>query len=597
MYRRSQRRSISERLHGRRALAALAFAGGALFVASWLGAPPFTPAASADTSETCIPVGDELGPFLRSLEEVAATRSDAALAALALLADRDLAARRGCEDRDRRSAAAAVLAKLASTGPAAERRAAVRRLRDAAAAETDPSLRAQMIRDLDRHAAGADRSDLPTIARLREEILPTSPPYDAIFGPEAEATAPGSDDPLRVAVRIHSAKEVLRQGGYFRLFRSLGATVVRPNAGEARFEYTVVPDDPTGRLKPVVYEIRLTDDWQDDYDNLDVFGEMGRKTPQIEMYDFHAQYGGAFDRSFEIATANRDARKLYLLNSCKSKVFGRQAKALYPATHFVLTRDGEYMVDTAPMLARTLQALAERQTYAQLRRSLAREELTNYQFPDDRAQLLYADADDDGVPDGRDDRLDCGRIEPPSRNTLRPEAPSQPPETLGGGRVLDAVLVANGLLGYHPTFGSRWEDRFVSGGFGPADPDGPIVTVSKIPGGRGRPTHVVTVNGAYSHLSKLALSAALCRELTLFAVTGGGRRKATLDDRILAYEVGVDLLSAWGDDGPLYQEYQARFGFDRPLPWSVATRAIDHHDGATDETVAKIRRYLERNNG
>src|SRR5262249_1057803 len=149
----------------------------------------------------------------------------------------------------------------------------------------------------------------------------------------------------------------------------------------------------------------IKDEWQDDWDNFHMLRDMDKTSPEIEMYDFHSQYGSAFDESIRDAAKNPDAQKLYILAACKAKVFTSRLSALYPKTHFVTTEDGEYFSDTPRMLARTLQALANHESYDQLHRELSADDLKNYHLPNDKQQLEYVDLDGDGIADDHDTLL------------------------------------------------------------------------------------------------------------------------------------------------------------------------------------------------
>lgn len=537
-------------------------------------------------------LGGVLDPEKLAQDAASATpreRSKLAGELMSLLQDSRLAAKTECEDKRVRYNAAALLVQLVKRAPASERAKFFDCLIDAARAEKDPALRRQMLLDVDRLKSSGSAKAKKEAAALLEEVLPSKPNYDEIF---LDANGEQKTD---VNVRIHTAAEIFRGSTYVGTLRRKGAKIERKSPTEIIAHWTVTPDDPTGRLKPVTYHIRMTDDFQDDFSNFDVFSDMDENAPEIEVYDFHSQYGNALDGSFDRAPRATDAAKLYILAACKSKVFAARAASLYPKTHFVTTRDGEYFSDTPHFFTGMLEGLANRATYKQIYRDLAAEDLTNYHLPNDHTQLEYVDADNDGTADAWDEKLDCGLKTTPKRNEFVARAPAGHPNELSGAKVLRGVTVANGIIGYNPDIGRRWEDKFVSKGWAAADPDGPVAVITPVKDARGRKTYDVRVNSAYSHLSDEALAFALTQEMGLYASSNGKPAKATREQKIRAYEMAVDLVSAWDPDGEMYEDFQTKYNdLGKKIPFKTAVNALDKHDGATAEAIAKIERYLDR---
>lgn len=506
---------------------------------------------------------------------------------LTILSDAGLVAKTECQDKRVRYNAAALLVQLVKRAPKAERAKFFDCLLAAAKKETDPALRRQLLRDIERLKASGSAAARKEAAALLEEVLPTKPNYEALFGKDGERTD--------VNVRIHTAAEIFTGSSYIGTLRRAGAKIERHSPTDVTMHWTVTPDDPTGKLKPVTYHIRMKDDFQDDWENFDVFSEMDESDPQIEVYDFHSQYGNGLDGSFAKAPSAKDAEKLYILAACKSKVFASKAAELFPKTHFVTTKDGEYFSDTPHMFVGMLRELANRSTYAQINRRLDAEDLSNYHYPNEHAQLEYVDADGDGTADEYDEKLDCGLRKPANAADFVARAPSASHLELDGAKVLRGVTVANGLVGYNTAIGPRWEDKFVAKGWAPADPDGPVALITPVKDARGKKTYDVRVNAAYSHLNDTALSSALTHELSVYAGANGKPANATRDDKIRAYETAVDLISAWDPDGELYEGFQTKYNdFGKKIPFSFAVNALDKHDGATAETIAKLERYIDR---
>lgn len=516
------------------------------------------------------------------------SRERRALAGQLMTMLRELPSGGDCEARRSRYNAAALLVQMVKRAPKAERAKLFDCLLQMAREERDSDLRRQLLRDVDRNLAAASPASRKEAAAALEEILPTSPNYAALFGKDGERTD--------VNVRMRTAAEVFRGSSYIGMFRRAGAKVDRHGPYDVTIHYTVTPDDPTGKRKPVTYHIRMSDEFQDDWENFDIFDQMDDESPQIEMYDFHSQYGNGLDGSFSKAPRVSSAEKLYFLIACKSKVFAAKAAALYPKTHFVTTRDGEYFVDSPLFFKAMLDELANRSTYRQIQRKLQAEELINYHLPSERVQLEYLDSDADGISDAHDEKLDCGLAKPANVSTFTPRTPKRDdPNALDGAKLLRAVTVANGVLGYNLDVGPRWEDEFVSRGWAPADPGGPVAVITPAKDARGNRFFETRVNAAYSHLDDTALATALTYEMTRYASTNGKPEKATREDRIRAYESAVDLLTAWDFDGEYYDAFQAKYNdLGKTIPWSTAAKAVDKHDGATAETIRKIERYLDR---
>ncbi len=515
----------------------------------------FAPAAAG--AEPCGSARDAAGALAETVGHVAAQEALADLAG----------GGSGCA----RAESAATVARAIAQATGAKRAKLYTAYAELALAERDPALQRQMALDLDRLKEGSGESPAAADEAIAE-ILPERPPYESLFGRNGDRKV--------VDVKIHAGAESFRLGGYLGAFRRLGAKIDKRSPTDWTIEWKVTPDD--ARHAPVTYRIRMVDEFKDDFGNFDVFNRMNANDPQVEVFDFHSQYGNALDSSLDRAPPSRGAEKVYVLASCKSKVFASRLVPRWPRTHFVWTKDGEYFSDGPPTLATMLREMANRKTWPQIHRALAVEGLANYHLPGDRKMLEYVDSDRDGIVDRFDDKLDCGRRRASTRDAFEPRRTTATPD---GERFVRALTIANGVMGYNPALHS-WEDRFLSDGFSPADPSGPIATFAR----DGRRVKV-TLNAAYSDLSDTALAAALTREITLFAANGG-RGTPTLENQIAAFETGVDLLSAWDPDGELFDSYQKKFPLPKALTWSFATRALDPHDGATRETIAKIRRKV-----
>ncbi len=534
---------------------------------------------------------------------VAALGLDArrALAAKLLTVARDPSLLGDCDRARVRYNAAMVLSEIA-TAAAAERGSSARPgaaadlayfldcLLAAAEAEEDPAARRQWALNLDRLTSAMRPDQRARAARLIEEQFPSSPHYASLFGADGRRTV--------VDVVVHSAD----REGRFDFYRdAFHGSPIRRDGRDLVIDHVVTPDDPARRLLPVTFRIRVRDEHAGSTANFDIFRDMDKEEPAVEVFNFHSQYGSSLSRSIRRAAENRDARKVYLLANCRSHVNAGRIEAAYPRLGGIYTREGQYMSDTPRAVKRLLAELANRATWTQIRRGLDRvTELQpdNYLVPDDRRKLLHVDADRDGVPDLYDTGIDCGRVEPPSTHAVAARAPVAPVGLLSGEKIGYAVGAANGILAYSEAF-ERIADRFVADGWAPADPGGPVARLERVredgPYGR-REVVKVRVNAAYSHLSDTALTGSLLREMVLFEAARDGRRP-TRDDEIGAFAAAVKLFDAWADNQggrEAFESFQNAFSLGRRLSFWEASSTIDHDRGVTRETIEGLRAKVDR---
>ena len=497
-----------------------------------------------------------------------------------------------CEKDQVRYNAAMVLFELAKNARNAEDRAYfVDCLIQAAEAEQDPSAKRQMALNLDKLTGGMSDGQKEKVAALTDAYLPSSPHYPTLFGEDGEKDV--------VNVVVHAGDETFEYSRYDSVFGNAGAEVKRVNDHLMEISYTVTPDDPTGRYKPVTYNIKLVDEFRGSFSNLDIFDSMDESDPAIEVYNFHSQYGSGLSQSIERGVENPDSKKIYFLGSCKSKVNAGRIMAKYPELNSVFTRDSEYFVDTPRALKKMLEELVNRPTWRQIDRAMGYANLLNhdnYFFPDDRRKLAYMDSDFDGIPDLSDTGVNCGLTETSQSLDFAAKDPDASHGKLNGEKLIYAVTAANGVLGY-TNLVSGLEDDFVADGWAPADPDGPMFTFRKEresgPFGE-REVVKVRTNAAYSHLHDTALAGSMLREFVAYDRSNGGTREISQDDQILAYMMGVKLFDAWGGQSgsSAYRGYQEKFSLGRNLSlWDIASK-IDHDRGVTRETIDYVRGRL-----
>lgn len=460
---------------------------------------------------------------------------------------------------------------------------------EAAEAETDPVLRRQAALNLDSLSGSLTAAQKAKSQGLVDEFLSPKPPYETLFGANGEKT--------EVEWVIHGGDDTFAHGDWESVAASKGATIEKTGPGQSfLMTYTVTPDDPTGRLKPITYKVKVLDD-SGSYSSLRAFGEMGNPNVAVEAYSYHSQYGRALRESLANAPAS-NLKKLYLLGACKAKVFRSRAARLYPNADFISTIDSEYFYDMSRSQMAMMEEFANRSTWEQIRRKMNRSgagllHTDNYQFPDDRRQLDHLDTDSDGIPDRLDTIMNF-EITPATEGTsgFAPAAPVATDCTLNGDRLVYAATVANGIIGYSSK-SSHLEDKFVSAGWGPYRADGPMFTFTEGKNAAGEKVFNVKTNPAYSHLDDTAMAAAMLHEFALKGLSDARRdKKPTEEDRIVALALGAKVMDAWSGSRS-WNDYQTKFStFDEKLNFWDVTSKIDHDNGVTRTTVDHITKLL-----
>jgi len=454
-------------------------------------------------------------------------------------------------------------------------------LLQAAEGEKDPLAKRQLAINLDRLTGSMSSAQKTRADALIDEFMPKSPHYPTVFGED------GKKDVVNVVV--HTANQENRFDYYKSTFR--GAKM-EERGGDLFIEYKVTPDDPTGRFQPVTYKIQVKDERRGDSGNFDIFDAMDSNEPAIEVFNYHSQYGSSLTKSINAGAENPGSKKIFFLGNCKSHVNASRIEAKYPQLGSMYTIDSQYMTDTPKTLKQMLNQLPNRPTWAQINRSMAYANLIldeNYLTPDDRRRLVHMDTDFDGIPDAYDTGVDCGLVDAPSvHDDFGPRTPVADASKLSGERLQYAVGAASGILGYTDLV-SDLAGKFVADGVGSADPNGPRFTFT-----RSGDKIKVKLNAAFSHLSDSAMTAAVLREGYLFEKSKSGRTP-TLDDKVMAYALGVKLLDSWtanarGDEA--YEGFQNAYNLGKNLSlWDAASK-IDHDRGVTKETIEYIKSKL-----
>lgn len=483
-----------------------------------------------------------------------------------------------------RSNALGLLTGLAKKGLASGDSYYFDALMEAAKNEKDPNLARQAALNIDGLRGSLSASQKKAADAVTADYMPKNPPYETMFGANGDKTD--------ISYVIHGGDDTFADGDWEEVARQNGATVKKIGPGKSlEITYKVTPDDPTGHLKPVTWHLKVMDEASGGFQNLRVFDKMNDTSIPVEAYSYHSQYGRALRESMEYAPADEGKDKVFLLGSCKGKVFRSRAARLYPKAQFISTIDSEYFYDMSRSQFAFMKAFSNRESWEQIRRrmgynsGLLRSE-NNYIFPDDRRQLAYLDTDNDGIPDRYDPIFNYGMKDPPTvARNFTPREPVAGPCALAGDRVSFTVNTAAGIIGYS-TYATGLEDKFVPDGWGPYDPNGPAFTFTKGKDENGNDVLLAKGNPAYSHLDDNAIVAAALHDMTLAGQAAKHRDgKATEDDQLAALAMGEKEFEAW-DGWSYWDAYQAKYGvgghdFDM---WSLDSH-VDHEDGVTPSTV------------
>lgn len=517
---------------------------------------------------------------IRNLSET--KRKELAGQLITAINDAELAGDRG---RQSRANAIALLTELAAQGGEP-----LDALIEAANNEKDPWLKRQATLNLDRLTNEMNADQKKASAALYEEFFPSKPPYEAMFGANGEKT--------EVNYVIYGGDDTFAHGEWESVARQNGAEVKKVGPGRSlEITYKVTPDDPTGNLKPVTWKIQVRDEASYGYSDLRVFEHMNDPDYPILAYSYHSQYGRALRESMANAPKSAGLDKVFLLGSCKAKVFRSRTNRLYPEASLISTIDSEYFYDMSRSQFEMMNAYANRENWDQIRRRMSYGDAgllnnDNYQFPNDRRALESLDADSDGIPDSRDTVFNTGLKGPEerSRDFSARDPGVEGPATcaLDGDRLTYAVSAANGIIGYS-SYAGTLEDKFSADGWGAYDKDGPVFTFAKQADGTWR----VKQNPAYAHLDDTATVAALLHGMTITGLSNGSA--PTLDQQIAATAMGAKVLDAWSGSG-YWSEYQKKFGIPgKSLSMYDVTAKIDHDRGVTRETIDHIKKKLEEN--
>ncbi|HVO30435.1 MAG TPA: hypothetical protein VMV18_06855 [bacterium] len=455
-------------------------------------------------------------------------------------------------------------------------------LMEAANNEKDPNLRRQAALNLDSLTGSMNAAQKKAVDGLTSAYMPKDPPYDTIFGKDGKKTD--------INYVIHGGDDTFSDGDWENVAKQNGATVKKIGPGRSlEITYKVKPDDPTGKLKPVTFHIKVMDEASGGFQDLRVFNDMNNADIPMESYSYHSQYGRALRESMENAPKSSGLDKVFLLGSCKGKVFRARAARLYPNAQFISTIDSEYFYDMSRSQFTFMKSFANRESWDQIRRrmnstsGLLHED--NYIFPDDRRQLSYLDTDGDGIPDRYDPIFNYGLKDAPKvANDFTPREPVAGPCALSGDRVSFAVNVADGMLGYSTAI-SGIEGKWVPDGWGDYDKNGPAFTFTKGKNANGDDVWFVKGNPAYSHLDDNGIVAAALHDMTMQYRTSQHSGPATTDDKLDALAQAAQEFEAWDGYGD-WDNFQKKYGVDgHDFSFWDLTSKIDHEDGVTPDTL------------
>ncbi|MEE2901961.1 MAG: hypothetical protein VYC39_06500 [Myxococcota bacterium] len=415
--------------------------------------------------------------------------------------------------------------------------------------------------------------------KLKEEILPSAPPYQTIFK--------GNSSSRPIEITIFGDDEIIHSSKYRQTFEAAGAKVRTKRGG---LEIDFQPSSPSGTK----FRINVLDSFHTSYRDVHAFRAMRQNTAPIQGYNFHSQYGTALDPSIQETRGNKELEKLYIMAACKSKVFADRVQKLFPKTQFIWTHNSELVSDTPKMLIALLGGLANRESWEGIRGRIQSSDIyrkKSYVFPDDIRKLSYVDSDHDGIADHVDQLLSPTLKKLPSEETLSPRIQDAHPRTLEGIKAHHAVQLAKGLLGYIG-FTATIEDKFEGHGWTTCDVNGPLATFS--PGAK-PDTFKVSINSAYSHVSEQALAIALSQEIFNFVGQQNHVGMRWLSDRqkqVAAFAAGVQLMNAW-DRKDLFSAYASQYPLPQNLGHHAITQILRKYDGVSGPAVKKLDKLFD----
>ncbi len=468
---------------------------------------------------------------------------------------------------------------------------------------TDPEPRLQAFIHLNLEALckavpfGADQE--LRFAALSEQVRPTRPPYEALFA--------SPDKVFQVAHYAH--EEAWRWDNPVRAYERAG--------------YRVVDHQPAtdGREEIWVLEARLTDPARQQPDtpvrvrlvksNREILRDLDRPEIDAIVYTGHAHLGGNVSEAVRLGPEQL-GKKLLVFTVCRGAQTLHQVANRCPHSAVITTRDPSYFTNMMGVVLGTLQGVAARQTYAEMREAwqfdYRGEPKDNFILPGEERYARYTDFNRDGVADLTpfgvqrffnviDDHADGGKTD------LRPRAVEAHADEIDAAKVIDAVHFARTIIDAHHEYNRTYGESplarvspasLIAGGwYDGALADPPVAVVEQRDAG-GAAHLVVRVNKHYKDQSPFALGALVQLELVRhFAGDSAG----TPANRGLSLLLAGEFLQQMYAPREEAQAVIAALGERlevRGATWDAlaAVFATDHHGFGSLDHVRQLSRAL-----
>ncbi|MFC1707172.1 hypothetical protein ACFL59_10210 [Planctomycetota bacterium] len=374
-------------------------------------------------------------------------------------------------------------------------------------------LRAHIYLQLEQSGSGLPAAARADLARLKERVLPTKPPYDAWFG--------GGNDLLEVRHYAHDDCWTYSTPPYttkardpVSTYRDMGLEVkehgTEPNGDEFWvLDGTIKSDGKEQRTR--VRLVRTHDEFMRDMDD---------EGTHVVYYTGHSNLGGNVSEAVRRGPEENGSKLLYL-GMCRGQQNVFEVANKYPNAHLTTSYDPPTFPNLMDRVEAQLLGIARRDTYEGIDRATRlyhrSESVNNLIRPDELRRYELTDLDLDGTPeiglDVRDRFFDVVARRPPmNRTDLVPRAESRKADEIPGAAIMNGVCFARTLLTYHvekshePSPLDHIEgDRIEAAGWfeGSDEP----VRITETTGRDGRPVYNVSVNKAYADQSAYAIGA------------------------------------------------------------------------------------------
>lgn len=436
-----------------------------------------------------------------------------------------------------RSAAATLLLSLARTAPdKATRDATLNTYVKALSTEPNLPLRKSMLMNLDFTRLAVPAGAAAKLDQARAELLPPRPPTDEWFKGQAKP---------KLEIKHYVMDEFWKEE--IANWKKRGFEVTKDGAKAMELRGTLT--DPTGKNPPITAHVVLRQDDQN------VLRDIDDPATNMIIYSGHSQLGGIMDAAVAAAPKEMKGTKMIELFNCRGKQNAPDLLAKFPGAHVTNTFSSAYGSDDKQVLDATLQTIAARADYSDVKKRLDGANMlqpeSNYMLPNDKRNLAARDDDRDGLVDlsaiGPDRFFDPGKVAMRGgAHVFSPAAIDDDPQTLSGAKLSHAVGYANTTFFYYAEANKRapltvaQSDKMIPGGWfvGPPEEKVRITEVKK----DGVTYQQVSVNSKLSSRSREVITSTVLMETQKYlAVKDHG--KVTEKDML----AGVILVGGYLD--------------------------------------------------